>query len=291
MVSTKRLCKGLLTSLALTVLFTAAGQARADGERPNCYVLSIGVDHYASDDVPDLRGCVNDARNFAKRLEWQRGKLFGNVEQRVLVDGQAGGTGITKAMEWLGKAGGAGDFIVLFASGHGDGKPGSWDFLPSDFDPARGRATALAGQRILELADRQAQAGKKVLIVIDACFAGSLRVEAKSYINRSYATGGGIILMTSSMPNQTSAALGHYSAFAEAVGQGLEGRADLNGDGRITLGELRRYAYQRVYELLQQHGRPQTQDGECEWSLSISEGLVLGEVRAAGANSGVDSSN
>jgi hypothetical protein len=270
--------KGLLLSLALTTLFLAAAPAHADSPRPDCYVLSFGVDHYASDNVPDLKGCVSDAKNFAQRIQSQKNKLFGSVHDRVLVDGQATGAGINQGMQWLKGAGKAGDFVVLFGSGHGDGKAGSWDFLPSDFDPARGRATALSGKRILDLAHAQALQGKKVLVVLDACFAGSLRLEAKAYLNRTYPQGGGIILMTSSMPNQTSAALATYSAFAEAVGQGLDGKADLNGDGRITLGELRRYAYQRVYELLQQHGRPQTQDGECDWSLSISEELTLGVV-------------
>jgi Caspase domain len=287
MYSTKCSLKNSPFGLALAALFLAIGVARADGEHPNCYVLAVGVDRYASDHVPDLQGCANDARSLTKRIARQQGKLFGKVESRMLLDDQATGARITEGMQWLKETGKAGDFVVVIASGHGNGKVGTWDFLPSDFDPDQGRATALSGRRLLDLANAQAEQGKKALIIIDACFAGALRVEAKSYLNRTYPQGGGIVLMTSSMPNQTSAALQTYSAFAEAVGQGLEGKADLNGDGHITLGELRRYAYQRVYELLQQHGREQRQDGECDWSLSISEGLILGKVAASASNTEV----
>jgi hypothetical protein len=72
------------------------------------------------------------------------------------------------------------------------------------------------------------------------------------------------------MPNQTSAACGNYSAFAFAVKEGMDGKADYNGDGQVTLQELRRYSYHRVYEL--QKG---DQDGEIDYSLSLSDSMVV----------------
>jgi hypothetical protein len=76
--------------------------------------------------------------------------------------------------------------------------------------------------------------------------------------------------MVSSMPNQVSAACGAYSAFAYAVKEGMDGKADYNGDGQVTLQELRRYVYHRVYEL--QKG---DQDGEIDYSLSLSDSMIV----------------
>jgi hypothetical protein len=109
---------------------------------------------------------------------------------------------------------------------------------------------------------------------VDACFAGQLRLSAKHLLARYRdPRAGGIILMVSSMPNQVSAACGAYSAFAFAVKEGMDGKADYNGDGQVTLQELRRYAYHRVYEL--QKG---DQDGEIDYSLSLSDSMVLAKV-------------
>src|SRR5262249_9271940 len=48
-----------------------------------------------------------------------------------------------------------------------------------------------------------------------------------------------------------------------------------DGDGHVTLKEVRRYAYDRTYQLLRQRGLKADQDGECDWSLSVSDGLKL----------------
>src|SRR5207245_1197027 len=43
--------------------------------------------------------------------------------------------------------------------------------------------------------------------------------------------------------------------------------------GCVTLKELRLFAYERTYQLLKQRGLKVDQDGECHWSLSLSDWL------------------
>src|SRR5262249_10142966 len=251
-------------SLGVSSLFVLAAPAGAQSQRPDCYVLCVGVDAYPQ---TPLKGCVNDARNMAQAFENQRGKLFERVGVTVLLDRDGNTQRIHQEIERLGAFGGAGDFFVLFLSGHGNTQNRGWYFVAHD----NGR---LHDMTLLRLADNLAGQGKKVLVIVDACFAGQLRVNAKDQLNKNYPQGGGVILMVSSMPSQMSAALGPFSAFAQAVFEGLSGYADFDGDGFITLREVRRYAYQRVHDLVAD-GR---QDGEIEASLSVNDSLKLAKA-------------
>jgi hypothetical protein len=255
--------------LPLLLVCLTGGFASAQDRRPDCYVLSVGVDRYQKANV--LHGCVNDARNASQMFRQQEGLLFNKVHCTELVDAQASRQQIDKEMQALAKVGKAGDLIVLFLSGHGDRRNKTWAFLAQDFDAQRYADTTVSDAAILRLADALAAEGKKVCVIVDACFAGQLRLNARSLLARYRDPAkGGIIVMVSSMPNQTSAACGAYSAFAYAVKEGMDGKADFNGDGQVTLQELRRYAYHRVYEL--QNG---DQDGEIDYSLSLSDAMVM----------------
>lgn len=257
---------------ALLAVCLMGGFARAQGKLPDCHVLSVGVDRYQN--ANKLRGCVNDAKNAAESFRRQEGALFGKVTCTVLVDAEAASLRIKVGMKSLAASGKAGDMVVLFLSGHGDRRNKTWAFLAQDFSAQDYTRTTISDESILRLADSLAAEGKKVCIMVDACFAGQLRLSAKDLLARYRdPQAGGVILMVSSMPNQTSAACGSYSAFAYAIKEGMDGKADYNGDGKITLQELRRYAYHRVYEL--QKG---DQDCEIDYSLSLSDSLVLAKT-------------
>jgi uncharacterized caspase-like protein len=264
--------------LALAATLWPAGAARAQEGRPTAHVLSVGINRYRALNVPDLHGCANDARFAAEQLRNQDGKLFGNVVSRTLVDGAATKDRIEGELDRMTRVGGPGDWYVLFLSGHGSRHGGHWSFLPTDFSTSRRDATSVSDARILAWADRLIRQDKKVVIIVDACFSGELRHSARELLNRVPRAGeGGLILMMSSMPSQTSADLGGYSAFARAVGEALSGKADFNGDGRVTLREVRRYVYHRTYDLLRQRPglRDRHQDGEVDASLSIPGNVVL----------------
>jgi hypothetical protein len=270
---------------AAALLAGLAWGASAPPAGPNCYVLSVGVDNYAR--AAKLKGCVNDATGIAAQFLRQKGKRFQHVTSHVLVDGQATRAAVAQKMTSLAGTARAGDFAVLFLSGHGGRtKDNSWFFLPQDYDGQRHDATSLSDRQILAWATPLVHRGLKVLVIIDACYSGQLRLGASAVLQHyREPTGGGLVLMLSSMPGQMSAALGKYSAFARAVVEGLAGEADLDGDGYVTLRELRLYAYRRTYELIGPKGAKAGQDGECEWSLSIREDLRLAAVwPSAGVN-------
>src|SRR4051794_24293703 len=91
------------STLALLAFCLSGGFVRAQDARPNCYVLSVGIDRYQN--AGELQGCVNDARNAADMFRRQEGTLFDKVTCTVLVDAEASREGIEKGMTELAEAG------------------------------------------------------------------------------------------------------------------------------------------------------------------------------------------
>ena len=277
----KLLCnvKRLPLGVALAILMIGAGWARADGPVPDCYVLSAGVDNYPNE--PKLSGDVNDARNATNAFAAQQGKLFGKVYARTLVDAEATHANILKQMQDFTRLGKAGDFFVFFLSGHGSfySDHQTWYFCPYDESPNNTNGD-LPQSQILDSADALVQQGKKVVVIIDACFSGQLAAAAQPYLNRYQdSRGGGLILFLSSSSSQTSNALGQYSAFARAFADGMAGNADLNHDGTITLSELASYSHNHTYELLRKNNNNKQQDSSTFFSKSISPNMPLALLR------------
>jgi len=268
--------KRLPFAVVLGLLFIYADLAHGQERLPDCYVLSAGIDNYTH--VGKLKGDMNDARNTAAAFAAQQGKLFGKVWSHTLLDGQATRHSIVQRAQAIAKAGQAGDYVVLFLSGHGGvlKETGHWYFCPCDFDPENLTRTAITDRQLLETADAFVRQGKKVLIIIDACFSGQLRAAAQPYLVKYRdPNGGGLIVMVSSAADQTSNALGDYSAFAKAFSDSMAGGADLNRDGKVTLEEIRQFSGKRTYELLQKQGNSGKQDSCVAWSPSISANLAL----------------
>jgi hypothetical protein len=189
-------------------------------------------------------------------------------------------------MQNLARVGNAGDVVVIFLSGHG-GRTNdnqSWYFLPYDYDARRHGQTALTDRQILDSADVLVNQGKKVFIIVDACYSGQLRISAQNYLGKHRnPQGGGLVLMLSSSANQTSAALGQYSAFAKAFVDAMNA-GDLNRDGKVTIDEIRRYSYSRTHDLIREHGQTGQQDCEVAWSPSISGNMPVAMLQQVAVN-------
>jgi hypothetical protein len=262
-------------------LVLATGKARADGEKPDCFVVSAGIDIYASPKVNDLKGCVTDARTATRVFRQQQGTLFSKVVSHTLTDATATSSRIKHEFAKLRKAGKAGDYAVIFLSGHGGRDNPGWHFCPSDYDPANPRGTSIDASTLMGAADVLAARGLKVVVIVDACYCGNLRLLGKAQLDHHRdQNGGGILLMLSSSPNQVSQALGQYSAYAEAVAEALAGKADLNRDGKVTIAEARTYASRRVHEMLKQHSIQARQDGDVAHSPSFSDNFGLAMPRS-----------
>lgn len=253
-----------------------------DGKLPNCFVLSVGIDGYRT--ASRLSGCLNDARNTASAFKAQEGTLFGSVQTTLLLDETATTAGIAQKFQSFATSGRPGDYIVLFLSGHGGRMNGNktWYFLPFDHHPQSMPPTIVTDRMILETADSLVRQKKRVFVIIDACFSGQLRNTAQPYLDRyQNQQEGGLVLMLSSSPSQTSAALGNFSAFAKAFADSMTSQGDLNKDGKVTLSEIQSYSSKRTSQLLTQSRIAEKQDSIVAWSPSISKDTLLASANRA----------
>jgi hypothetical protein len=276
--------KRIPLAVALAICLISADLAHGQSRLPDCYLLSAGVDNYPR--AGKLKGDLNDARNTTAAFTAQQGKLFGKVHAHTLLDGQATRSNMAQRVQAFTKTGTAGDYVVVFFSGHAGvfSDTRTWYLLPYDYDPDNAGRTVITDRQLLDAADVMVRQGKKVIIIIDACFSGQLRTAAQPYFNKYRdPSGGGLIVMVSSSADQTSNALGEYSAFAKAFADSMAGLADLNRDGKITLEEIRQYSFKRTQDLLRQHGNNGKQDSAVAWSPSIAANTPLALVNKVGA--------
>ena len=220
-----------LPLIALLTILCVPIWALADGRGPDCYVLSVGISNYPR--ASKLNASLNDARSIATAFARQQGRAFGTVQARTLLDGDATRARISQGMRNFAKQGSAGDFFVVSLNGHGGltGDNRSWHFYPFDHVPGDAGSN-LTDKQILEDTDVLVKQGKKVAIIVDACYAGALRKSAQSYFSAYKNASGGLILMLSSGPEQTSAGLASYSPFARRLPMAWAERPTSTGTAR-----------------------------------------------------------
>lgn len=146
------------------------GRPPVEARKPNVYVLAVGVGQYEHPDWTDLTFAATDAAKFARR--WQGTALYGEVEARVLLDGEATKGAILDGLDWLSARATKDDVAVVYLAGHGRNnlREGGYNFLPHDADPLWAKRTwlpASAYQTTL------ASLPGKALLFLDTCHAAA----------------------------------------------------------------------------------------------------------------------
>jgi TolB-like protein len=232
------------------------GSGTAGG--PILWVLSVGVSRYAEADL-NLAFADADARALSEQLQTaaRRGP-YREVRSLVLTDEQVTRESMLSGLSrFLGQAG-PDDVAVLFVAGHGvrDLASGSYYFLPY---PATADTLLADGLRMsdfdesLRILRRNIRA---VIVMLDTCHSGSLGIPSAAVASpdemaRQMTTGDGFFLLAAAKPGEQSkerSALSH-GAFTYAVLEGIEGQADADGDGSLSVSELFGYVARRVPQL------------------------------------------
>ncbi len=150
--------------------------------------LLIGIGQYENAKVNKLAGPVNDVRSMNDALVKRLGFSSENIV--TLLDSQATKKAILAALDQLEARSKAGDFILIYFSGHGTSyydadfgvyaslpyASGAWLPFDTETDPKKGIANSiLVGRRdlrpVLENLDHK---GRRVLVLSDSCFSGQL---------------------------------------------------------------------------------------------------------------------
>jgi uncharacterized caspase-like protein/WD40 repeat protein len=245
----------------------AASTAGAFVIRPTLYVLSIGVSQYIHPDIPKLGLAAKDADDFVATMERQNGKLYRDVQVRLLTDAKATRDDVVDGLDWLQKQVTQHDVGMVFLSGHGlnDASLG-YVYLPVNADPAKLKRT---GVTMNDFRSTLANLTGKAVFFLDTCHAGnvlgSMRKgepdDISAVINELASAENGVVVFSSSTGRQSSLEDRSWGngAFAKAVNEGLNGGADFQKSGRITYKMLDLYVSDRVKQLTHGMQSPVTQ--------------------------------
>ena len=201
------------------------------------YALVLGIDEYSGRWVW-LRNACADATDVAHHLE-----SLGFAVLRFC-DGQATKAKILTGFSYLARTVEPSDRVVVFYAGHGytrkDEKGEHGYLVPSDGDED---PSSLISLDELETLSTMLKAGYQ-LFITDSCYSGLLRRETaippvEVTIEQRVIRGARQVIAAGTAGQEVvdEDSTGH-SLFTGMLLAGLEGRADANGDGSITVSEL-----------------------------------------------------
>src|SRR5512138_1689062 len=240
------------------------------------YALVIGNTDYGDPGLAKLTAPGKDAKDFARVLEAKAICAFDKVD--VLLNEPE--PVVREAIDGFFDEKKPDDLLVLYFSGHGvRDEYGSLYLAVRNTNRLRLRATAIKSDFIRESMD-QSRSRRQVLI-LDCCNSGAFAQGTKAATGVSIGTasafegtGYGRVVLTASDSTQFAwegdKVIGQIdnSLFTHFLITGLEGDADQDGDGRITIDELYDYAYGQIVKVT-----PKQTPGK--WSYKQQGEIVL----------------
>ncbi|MEW6663900.1 MAG: caspase family protein [Thermodesulfobacteriota bacterium] len=250
----------------------------------NIWAVAIGVNSYPK--VPQLKFAVDDARAFRDYLVDRTGIPPGNVTLLLDEEATLGRLRSVLGTHLKNKAGKE-DMVVIYFAGHGaterdvmspDGDGLEKYLLPFDADPKDLYASALPMREIAHIFQRIRS--ERLIFLVDACYSGAsggrtigtpgLRANLTDAFLDRVAGGRGTIILTASAANEVSQEKEEYGhgVFTHFLLKGLEGEADVDGDGLITVDEAYGYVSKHVPQATGQEQHP-VRKGQVEGSLIL----------------------
>jgi len=217
------------------------------------FALIIGNTEYTDPGLAQLTAPGKDAEDFARVLKDQDIGTFDSVNTLL---NQSSAT-VNEAIDEFFDQKKPDDLLVLYFSGHGvRDELGALYLAVKNTLRSRLRSTAVKSDYIREAMDQSRS--KRQVLILDCCNSGAFAQGTKAATGVSIGTasafegGYGRIILTASDSTQFAwegdKVIGETdnSLFTHFLVQGLEGEADLDGDGRITVDEVYDYAYEKV---------------------------------------------
>jgi hypothetical protein len=269
--------QGLVTEKSLKIRYAE--------RQKNIWAVIIGINRYSK--VRPLKYAVNDAKIFYDHLV-----EFSQIPREnvtLLLDQNATLTRIRSTLgTHLKNQAGREDMVIIFFAGHGatekdvmspDGDGLEKYLLPYDADPKDLYATALPMGEISKIFSRIQS--ERLVLIADSCYSGAsggrtidiggIRATiSESFLDR-LAGGKGRVIITASGANEVSAEYDDlkHGVFTYYLVEGLEGKADGDKDGVVTVDEAYRYVSEMVPRATGQEQHP-VKKGTVEGQLILS---------------------
>lgn len=238
-----------------TIRVRWAGQKKEEYViQPKLYVLSIGVSAYQDKDLR-LKYPAKDAKDFAEAMKRQKGMLYREIVTKVLSDGMATKEEILDGLEWIQKETTSKDVAMVFIAGHGVNDTGGvYYYLPVNANLEKLKRTGVA---FSDIKNTVASLAGKTVLFVDTCHSGNVMgsrrggTDITALVNELSSAENGAVVFASSTGRQYSLENDKWNngAFTKALVEGVNGKADLMGKGKITVNTLDAYIAERVKEL------------------------------------------
>lgn len=247
----------------LEVIRRGNAAVTAGGGKPRLFVLAVGINHYSNSSIiKDLPYSVKAATDFTAVMEKQQGQLYSAVEKRLLTDEEATAGNIIDGFDWLRQRTGPDDIAMVFIATHGGNDSNlHYYFCAHDFDPERLLRTTVSFEEIQRVVN---SIPGKIVFFLDTCHAGNALgklsgatgpvADTNRVINELSSDQNGAVVFAASSGREVSWQGGKWTRglFTQALIEGIEGKADLLGKGKITVASLETYIAARVPDLFKE---------------------------------------
>jgi tetratricopeptide (TPR) repeat protein/uncharacterized caspase-like protein len=244
---------------------------------PRSYALVIGVSHYLN--LPASAQLLypgRDADEIYSTLISPEGGQFPAENVHKLVNEQVTLTNLRHELEqWLPAITKPSDRVLIYFAGHGFISNGKAYLAPYDIDLKNVAATAYPMSQLGEVVGSQVKGKWKVLIT-DACHSGAITPEDdRAQLNQTLmGLHTSLFSLTASRDREQSFESaewgGGHGIFTYYVVQGMNGAADVNGDGIVSADELGEYVHTNVRQATKGLQNPTSERGSFDPNMILA---------------------
>lgn len=248
------------------------------------HLLVVGINKYQNA-AYNLNYAQPDAQSFTEKLMEQSKRIYKSINKVELYDENATKKNIMAAFKSIATKAQPQDVFLFFYAGHGsldeenkdkDGESPFY-FVPTDVtklygDPQQLLTKAISDDELKEYLTKIRST--KQIVLMDACHSGAalkgMKVRAVAGDEKAMvqlARSSGVVMIASSGSKQFATEFDElkHGVFTYALLEALDGMGD-NGDGKITVNELKFYMEERVPDLTKQYG------GESQYPTGFMRG-------------------
>ena len=271
---------GLATKKTISIQFARKQQ--------QVWAVVIGINRYQN--LPSLKYSVNDAQEFYRYLievnQVPQNHIWLLLDEEATLDKLRSTLGTR-----LRSRAGRDDMVIIYLAGHGatetdttspDGDGLEKYILPYNADLKDLYASAMPMSEVARIFQRIRS--ESLVFISDTCYSGASggrtvpvlgnRASISSAFLDRISQGSGRVILTASDANEVSVEKDElkHGVFTYYLLEGLQGKADLDGDGIITVDEIYRYVSMKVPQATGQDQHP-VKKGEMKGQI------ILGVVK------------
>ncbi len=222
------------------------------------HILAIGVNNYPAQNLNNLKYAEADAKAVVDAFVSRHKYTFGNINKTILLGNNVSCQSIEREIDKIADAAKGNDLAIIFFAGHGlvDNLDKYYLATAETTDGETPRKGSFSASSFNE---KIAYINCKLVIFIDACYSGKLVEGMRSggisnaqFFKELRSTKNGTNIYTSSSSASQSKEDSRYGhgVFTQALIEACDFKnSDTNGDGRITIKEIRNYLEWRIPKL------------------------------------------